>query len=198
MLRHSAAAKKVCLIPISNGVFGLVWRILTYCFSSGYLFLLSTGILFAFKKPLLFFSFDTIDSVSYTSVLQRTFNLNVMARPANSTEEDIQEFEFSMVDQDNFSGIDAYIKRHGLQDASLAEARRAKVYNVNKTGEDPAAPTAEGTGEDESELQKAQRELEDQEDEEEEDYDPGSDDSEGSGSSSEEDSEEEEEESPGQ
>jgi hypothetical protein len=117
-----------------------------------------------------------------------------MARPANSTEEDIQEFEFSMVDQDNFSGIDAYIKRHGLQDASLAEARRAKVYNVNKTGEDPAAPTAEGTGEDESELQKAQRELEDQEDEEEEDYDPGSDDSEGSGSSSEEDSEEEEEE----
>ncbi|KAJ5996591.1 hypothetical protein N7522_008251 [Penicillium canescens] len=160
----------------------------------GYLFLLSTGILFAFKKPLLFFSFDTIDSVSYTSVLQRTFNLNVMARPANSTEEDIQEFEFSMVDQDNFSGIDAYIKRHGLQDASLAEARRAKVYNVNKTGEDPAAPTAEGTGEGESELQKAQRELEDQEDEEEEDYDPGSDDSEGSGSSSEEDSEEEEEE----
>ncbi|KAJ6079871.1 hypothetical protein N7467_009624 [Penicillium canescens] len=160
----------------------------------GYLFLLSTGILFAFKKPLLFFSFDTIDSVSYTSVLQRTFNLNVMARPANSTEEDIQEFEFSMVDQDNFSGIDAYIKRHGLQDASLAEARRAKVYNVNKTGEDPAAPSAEGTGEGESELQKAQRELEDQEDEEEEDYDPGSDDSEGSGSSSEEDSEEEEEE----
>ncbi|OGE58027.1 hypothetical protein PENARI_c001G03331 [Penicillium arizonense] len=160
----------------------------------GYLFLLSTGILFAFKKPLLFFSFDTIDSVSYTSVLQRTFNLNVMARPANSTEEDIQEFEFSMVDQDNFSGIDAYIKRHGLQDASLAEARRAKVYNVNKTGEDLAAPTAEGTGEGESELQKAQRELEDQEDEEEEDYDPGSDDSEGSGSSSEEDSEEEEEE----
>jgi hypothetical protein len=184
--------------PYFNGVLGLVWRILTYCSSPGYLFLLSTGILFAFKKPLLFFSFDTIDSVSYTSVLQRTFNLNVMARPANSTEEDIQEFEFSMVDQDNFSGIDAYIKRHGLQDASLAEARRAKVYNVNKTGEDPAAPTAEGNGEGESELQKAQRELEDQEDEEEEDYDPGSDDSEGSGSSSEEDSEEEEEEEEAQ
>ncbi|KAJ5309192.1 hypothetical protein PENANT_c014G07105 [Penicillium antarcticum] len=160
----------------------------------GYLFLLPTGILFAFKKPLLFFSFDTIDSVSYTSVLLHTFNLNVMARAANGTEEDIQEYEFSMVDQENFSGIDAYIKRHGLQDASLAEARRAKRYNVNKTGEDAAAATAEGGGEDESELQKAQRELEDQEDEEEEDYDPGSDDSEGSGSSSEEDSDDEEEE----
>ncbi|KXG45321.1 protein of unknown function DUF1747 [Penicillium griseofulvum] len=153
----------------------------------GYLFLLSTGILFAFKKPLLFFSFATIDSVSYTSVLQRTFNLNVMARPANGSEEDVQEFEFSMIDQDNFSGIDTYIKRHGLQDASLAEARRAKVYNVNKTGGEDAAPTTEAAGEDESELQKAQRELEDQEDEEEEDYNPDSDDSEGSGSSSEED-----------
>lgn len=160
----------------------------------GYLFLLSTGILFAFKKPLLFFSFATVDSVSYTSVLQRTFNLNVMARPANGSEEDVQEFEFSMIDQDNFSGIDTYIKRHGLQDASLAEARRAKVYNVNKAGgEDAAAPTAEGAGEDESELQKAQRELEDQEDEEEEDYNPDSDDSEGSGSSSEEDDDEDDE-----
>jgi hypothetical protein len=155
---------------------------------AGYLFLLSTGILFAFKKPLLFFSFDTIDSVSYTSVLQRTFNLNVMARPSGGSEEDNQEFEFSMIDQADFAGIDTYIKRHGLQDASLADARRAKVYNVNKpTGEEQA--TTEAAGEDESELQKAQRELEDQEDEEEEDYDPGSDDSEGSGSSSEEDDE---------
>lgn len=158
--------------------------------SLGYLFLLSTGILFAFKKPLLFFSFDTIESVSYTSVLQRTFNLNILARPRNGSEEDNVEFEFSMIDQADYSGIDGYIKRHGLQDASLAEARRAKVYNVNggKNNEDGAA-AAEATtgGEEESELQKAQRELEDQEDEEEEDYDPGSEgESEGSGSSSEE------------
>ncbi|KAJ5550628.1 hypothetical protein N7461_005326 [Penicillium sp. DV-2018c] len=157
--------------------------------SLGYLFFLSTGILFAFKKPLLFFSFATIDSVSYTSVLQRTFNLNIAARPTNKSEEDVQEFEFSMIDQADFSGIDSYIKRHGLQDASLAEARRAKVYNVNKTGgEDAAAPTVAAAEGDQSELQKAQQELEDREDEEEEDYDPGSDeDSDGSGSSSEED-----------
>ncbi|KAJ5585221.1 uncharacterized protein N7459_005021 [Penicillium hispanicum] len=160
----------------------------------GYLFLLSTGILFAFKKPLLFFSFDTIDSVSYTSVLQRTFNLNVLARPRNGSEEDTLEFEFSMIDQADFSGIDTYIKRHGLQDASLAEARRAKVYNVNGKNQDAAATNEEGpVGEEESELQKAQRELEDQEEEDEEDYDPGSDgDSEGSGSSSDEDDDEDE------
>jgi hypothetical protein len=161
----------------------------------GYLFLLSTGILFAFKKPLLFFSFDTVESVSYTSVLQHTFNLNIIARPRNGSEEDNQEFEFSMIDQENFGGIDEYIKRHGLQDSSLAEARRAKVYNVNAPKNAEEGTVAEATGvEEESELQKAQRELEDQEDEEdEEDYDPGSDgESEGSGSSSDEDSDEDE------
>lgn len=154
---------------------------------TGYLFFLSTGILFGFKKPLLFFSFANIDSTSYTSVLQRTFNLNIATR--GDASEETQEFEFSMIDQADFAGIDAYVKRHGLQDASLAEARRAKKYNVNgaKGGEEGGAGE-EGAEGDESELQKAERELEDQEDEEEEDYDPGSDgESEGSGSSSEED-----------
>ncbi|KAL4741705.1 histone chaperone rtt106 [Aspergillus similis] len=152
----------------------------------GYLFFLSTGIFFGYKKPLLFFAFENIDSISYTSVLQRTFNLNVVARALGSDE--TQEFEFSMIDQADYSGIDTYIKTHGLQDASLAEARRAKRYNINgaKTEENAEADNQEA---EESELQKAQRELEDQEDEEEEDYDPGSEgESEGSGSSSEEDS----------
>ncbi|OGM41800.1 putative negative regulator of DNA transposition [Aspergillus bombycis] len=159
----------------------------------GYLFFLSTGVLFGFKKPLVFFAFENIDSISYTSVLQRTFNLNIVARPTSSDE--TQELEFSMIDQADFAGIDAYIKKHSLQDASLAEARRAKRYNINgaKTGEEGAMDT-DGPVEEESELQKAQRELDDEEDEDEEDYDPGSDDSnDGSGSSSEEDSDEDEE-----
>lgn len=91
-----------------------------------------------------------------------------------------------MIDQADYSGIDAYIKGHGLQDASLAEARRAKKYNVNvpKTENGEAPPEEAGK---EGELQKAERELEDQEDEAEEDYDPGSEgESEGSGSSSDE------------
>ncbi|KAF9886233.1 hypothetical protein FE257_011956 [Aspergillus nanangensis] len=157
----------------------------------GYLFFLSTGILFGFKKPLIFFAFENVDSISYTSVLQRTFNLNVTAR--SSTSDEPQEFEFSMVDQANFGGIDSYIKKHGLQDASLAEERRARRYNINgKQEEDAAATTGGVIVEEESELQKAQRELEDQEDEDEEDYDPGSDDeSDGSGSSSEEDDDDE-------
>lgn len=96
-----------------------------------------------------------------------------------------------MIDQADYAGIDAYIKKHGLQDASLAEARRAKKLNINGVkGEENDGEDAAGDGEEESELQKAQRELEDQEDEEEEDYDPGSEgESEGSGSSSDEDEE---------
>ncbi|EEP77078.1 conserved hypothetical protein [Uncinocarpus reesii 1704] len=149
----------------------------------GYLFFLSTGIFFGFKKPLIFFAFDNIESVSYTSVLQRTFNLNILTRSSTNPDH-TQEFELSMIDQADYPGIDSYIKNHSLQDASMAEARRAKNLNIN--GEKGETQEGHG-GEEESELQKAQRELEDQEDEEEEDYDPGSDgDSDGSGSSSDE------------
>ena len=154
----------------------------------GFLFLLAHGIFWGFKKPLEFFSFDSIDSVSYTSVLQRTFNLNVVARAA--TDADPQEFEFSMIDQADFAGIDDYVKRHELQDASMAEQRRAKKLNINglKAGEAEQEDVNE-----EGELEKATREAEDLEDEEEDDenFDPGSEgESEGSGSSSEEDEDE--------
>lgn len=144
-----------------------------------------------------------IASVSYTSVLQRTFNLNVTTLPAASAsridalaEDGALEFEFAMLDQADFAGIDAYVKRHGLQDASLAEGRRAKRVGVNgaKGGED----NGEG-GEAEGELERARREVvareggggeEEDEGEEGEDYDPGSEgESEGSGTSSEEEEE---------
>jgi hypothetical protein len=140
----------------------------------GYLFFLGNGIFFGFKKPLAFFAFDDVESVSYTSVLQRTFNLNISYRASGADE--LQEVEFSMLDQADFPGIDAYVKKHELQDASLADARRAKKLTNGK---------ANGPGEDDdrTELEKAQQEIEDEEDEDEVDYDPGSDgESEGSGS----------------
>ena len=153
----------------------------------GFLFLLSSGIVWGFKKPLEYFAFDSIDSVSYTSVLQRTFNLNIAVR--TSEDANVQEFEFSMIDQADFAGIDAYVKRHQLQDASMAEQRRAKKLNINGV---KAAEVAEGTDDQEGgELEKARREaeeIEDEEEEEDENFDPGSEgESEGSGESSEED-----------
>lgn len=161
----------------------------------GFLFFLSQGILWAFKKPLLFLPFSSITSISYTSVLQRTFNLNIAAAGADGAE---QEIEFSMLDQADYAGIDEYVKRHGLHDASLAASRKAKVYNVNKAA-DSANGAAEGAGaavealredeegeEGETELQRAERMLQDEEDELEEDYVEDEEGSEEEGSSEEE------------
>ena len=152
---------------------------------SGYLFFLPQGIFWGFKKPLLLFSFPVIESISYTSILQRTFNIVISAR--SSANADPQEHEFSMIDQVDFAGIDAYVKRHKLHDASLAEQRRAKKYNVNGVKQEEGAEWVED--EEESELTKAQREAEmkaddDEDDEEDENFDPGSEgESEGSGTS---------------
>ena len=163
----------------------------------GFLFFLHNGIFFGFKKPLSFFAFGDIVSVSYTSVLQRTFNLNIVHR--SDEDPDVhQEVEFSMLDQADFPGIDAYIRRHGLQDASLAESRRAqksKAAGANGKGTPAASGEAEGDEEDtRTELEKAAQQMEDEEDEEEEDYDPGSEgESEGSDESEDQDEEYEKE-----
>lgn len=146
--------------------------------------------IFGFKKPLAFFPFSAIESISYTSVLQRTFNLVIATRDEDDPVRS-KEVEFSMIDQEDFAGIDAYVKRHGLNDASLASERRAKAYNVNKAKKEEANGDASGGMEedDRSELQKAEQQLQDEEDEQEEDYEVSGGESEGEG----EDSEEEEE-----
>ncbi|KAK6007535.1 hypothetical protein QM012_004349 [Aureobasidium pullulans] len=163
----------------------------------GYLFFLAAGIVWAFKKPLALFTFENIESISYTSVLQRTFNIVITTMPDPVTGEK-QDLEFSMLDQADFAGIDEYVKRHDLNDASMAADRRAKKLNINpkpKTeatdAENVGAAGADDDDDDEmTELQKAEQALQDQEDEEEEDYDPGSEgESEGSGSDSEEEEE---------
>lgn len=163
----------------------------------GYLYFLPTGVLWGFKKPVVFWRFEEVESVSYSSVLQRTFNLNVVGvrrrdDGVGGEEEEREEWEFAMIDQIDFEGIDAYVKRHGLNDASLAESRKAKRYNVNAVkGEEAGGEGAvdENAVDGETELEKAQRlerELQDAEDDEEEDYVVSGGESEGSGSESEE------------
>ena len=101
-----------------------------------------------------------------------------------------QELEFSMLDQIDFAGIDAYIKRHHLQDASMAQERQAKKLNINGVKKESAA---EGEGGEVEKVLKAERDAEglgdDDDDEEDDDnFDPGSGgESEGSGTSDEED-----------
>jgi hypothetical protein len=173
----------------------------------GYLFFLDKGIFFGFKKPLLFLAKDKIASVAYTSILQRTFNLVVevygtgeISSAGGAEVPEKTEYEFSMVDQEDFDGIDGFVKRNSLMDGSLAEARRARVYEVNKVknengetvGTEEAGELAKaGLGAD-TEMEAPELGDEDDEESEGEDYDPGSEgDSEGEGSSSDEDSGEE-------
>lgn len=153
---------------------------------AGYLFFTSVGIVWGFKKPLAFFDFASINSISYTAVLRNTFNL-VVTTPTG-------DIEFGMLDQADFAGINDYVQKHGLQDASMAAARRAKKLNINPPAEKAnganGAPAADD--DDMTELQKAEQQMQDleDEDEDEEDYDPGSEgESEGSGSDSEDDDE---------
>ncbi|KFZ03115.1 hypothetical protein V502_11210 [Pseudogymnoascus sp. VKM F-4520 (FW-2644)] len=163
----------------------------------GYLYFLPGGILWGFKKPLIFLPKEQITAVSYVNVLQRTFNLvievDVRYKKSDGTyEEENEEFEFGMLDQEDFAGIDAYVKRHGLQDASMADQRKAKRLGINTVkGEDGSKVDVGDSGE----LQRAELELGDEVPEEEdegtegEDYDPGTEgESEGSGLSSDEDS----------
>ncbi|KAL1892634.1 hypothetical protein Sste5346_006919 [Sporothrix stenoceras] len=174
----------------------------------GYLFFLPTGILWGFKKPLLFLPLDRIVAVSYTNVLQRTFNIVVEVDLQGSGgaggsgdgdgngENENEEIEFGMLDQEDYGGIsETYVQRHNLQDRSMAERRKAKrelaenargeKANGGEGGEGGEGGANGGAVPDDglTELQRAEQQLQDEEDEDEEDYDPGSDgDSDGSGS----------------
>ncbi|KAF2018249.1 Rtt106-domain-containing protein [Aaosphaeria arxii CBS 175.79] len=149
----------------------------------GYLFFTSIGILYGFKKPLLFFDFAAITSISYTNVLRNTFNLVVQSVD--------QEFEFSMIDQEDYPGITEYVQKHGLQDASMAAARRAQKLNINPPADNENGVA--GGADEESELTKAERLLQDEEDEDEEDYEPPASDAESEGSGSDDSDDEDEE-----
>ncbi|KAK6605055.1 Histone chaperone [Botrytis cinerea] len=160
----------------------------------GYLFFLPTGILWGYKKPLLFLPHNRIAALSFTNVLQRTFNLSLdIDMSVSGGEDTTEEMEFQMIDQEDFAGINEYVQRYGLQDKSMAEQRKAKRLNVNvmKDEEGNVVGNAEA-GELERAAQEAEQAAMDEEDEDEEDYDPGSEgESEGSGTS---DSEEDDDE----
>jgi hypothetical protein len=137
-----------------------------------------------------------VESISYTSVLQRTFNLVITATEGGDGAE-AKDVEFSMIDQADFGGIDEYVKRHGLNDASMAADRRAKAYNVNKdkkeaNGAADGAADGGAAGDDGlTELQRAEQQLQDQEDDEEEDYVESGGETDGSGEDSDEEDAEE-------
>ena len=134
----------------------------------GFLFFLATGIFFGFKKPLFYVGLEDVESVSYTSVLQRTFNMVISYREGDEE----KEVEFSMLDQADYGGINGYVGKHGLSDASLAAGRRAKIVGKKKAGENGTVAEEDDDGR--TELEKVEAQLQDEEDEGEEDFELGS------------------------
>ena len=133
----------------------------------GYLFFLSTGIFFGFKKPLKFIPLEAIESTSFVRPVSRTFGLAIAYREEGK--EETEEVEFDQIDNQEHSGINEYIQRHGIQDGSFAENRKAKIAKKEKGGQQEAA---NGEHDGRTELEKAEQQIQDEEDEEEEDYDP--------------------------
>ncbi|RMZ92701.1 hypothetical protein DV736_g28, partial [Chaetothyriales sp. CBS 134916] len=151
----------------------------------GYLFFLSTGIFFGFKKPIKFIPLDSIDSTSFVRPVSRTFGLAIIY---NEEGKDSEEIEFDQIDNTEHAAINEYIQKHGIQDGSFSEARKARLLKKDKGGQSQRNGQ-DGEEEDygRTELEKAEQQLQDEEDEMEEDYDP---DEEGSGSDSESENEE--------
>lgn len=89
----------------------------------GILYLMDDLIFFGFKKPLVLVWLAEIESVSFTVVTSRTFNIVIQ-----TVEE--AEFEFAMISHEKFDSLHKYIEEKGLSDRSLAEERKAKRARI--------------------------------------------------------------------
>lgn len=110
----------------------------------GFLFFLPTGILFGFKKPTLFFPIDSLASNVITNITQRTFDLTLTLKPGcqilgsagfkPTKEGEHDTVQFSMIEQSEYAGIEAYTKKLGINDQSMAEERKAIIVNKKEEG----------------------------------------------------------------
>lgn len=100
----------------------------------GTLYFLPDHIIFGFRKPILLFNSSDIESITYSSITRLTFNVTLVTK-------DGSKYEFSMIDQNEYSKIDEYVRRKQVKDKSMSEELKAKSKNkANQDNED--APSA--------------------------------------------------------
>ncbi|KAF8975909.1 hypothetical protein BGZ46_008742 [Entomortierella lignicola] len=172
--------------------------------NQGTIYLLPTGILFAFRKPILFLRSAAIDAVGIHSVVSRTFDFEVVMDSTGrvSTVEDLEGVPgetkgdarrvvgFGMVDTKEFGRMEDWIKKAGIRDRSMSEDLKAKDKALT-SGSKKRERTADGEDQSESGSQtsssqkegtavpkKIKQEAFDEDDDEEDDEDfaPESDD----------------------
>jgi hypothetical protein len=89
----------------------------------GTLYFLDGWAFFGFKKPLLLFRAEDVESLAYSSITRLTFNLDMRLKTPYA--EGLQ-YEFAMIDHKHYDAINDWIETSGLHNQSLAEERRAK------------------------------------------------------------------------
>ncbi|TID31112.1 hypothetical protein CANINC_000356 [Pichia inconspicua] len=93
----------------------------------GFLYFLPDHVIFGFKKPILVFKSQDIESISYNSITRLTFNV-LLSVKINGIPE---KFEFSMIDQKEFENIDKFVKLQQVRDNSMAEEYKAQKQLKN-------------------------------------------------------------------
>lgn len=94
----------------------------------GTLYFLKDFLFFGFKKPLMLAMLAEVESVSFTLVTSRTFNLVVKLL-------DDSQHEFEKIDHKYYEMILEYINANDLNDESLAEERKAKRQRTSELEE---------------------------------------------------------------
>lgn len=127
----------------------------------GFLFFLPTGILFGFKKPTLFFPNASIASTVITNITNRTFDFSLTLKENSSvlgaagfkpTKEGGNDIvQFSMIEQSEYEGIDAFVKKLGINDSSMSEERKAVKEEVKDKGKGKQAEQTQPEDDDEEE-----------------------------------------------
>lgn len=101
----------------------------------GSLYFLPDNILFGFRKPILLFDSSDIESITYSSITRLTFNVTLITKEG-------EKFEFSMIDQSEYTKIDQYVKRKQVIDKSMSEELKAKSKSKNPEGSSEDGPGA--------------------------------------------------------
>lgn len=160
--------------------------------NQGTIYLLPTGMLFAFRKPVLFLPTASIEAVGVYAVLSRTFDFEVVMDQSVATAEDLEGLPpvgkdgrvsvgFGMVDTKVFGKMEEWIVKSGIRDRSMSEDLKAKDKGPSsgKKRERPADEEEEGEEGEASSSKKRQAETndgDDSDDEEDQDFAPESDD----------------------
>ncbi|KAG0019183.1 hypothetical protein BGZ81_009883 [Podila clonocystis] len=153
---------------------------------------LPTGMLFAFRKPVLFLPTRSIEAVGVHSVLSRTFDFEVVMDTAVATVEDLDGMPpvgkdgrmcvgFGMVDTKVFGKMEEWIAKSGIRDRSMSEDLKAKdkapsSASKKRAAEDEGEDGEEGGVSQSKKRQQTETNDDDSDDEEDADFAPESED----------------------